>query len=128
MHALPTEHNYLLSWIHALWEADYDGCGFEWIEREYSEAKVISFVRRSGNGEQVLAVFNLSTKKHQDYRIGLPDDGWWHEILNSDAEVYGGRDCGNRGGIHAEGIRWQDQGFSSLLELPPTTCLIFKRC
>ena len=111
----------------ALWEADYDGYGFEWIEREYSEAKVISFVRRSVNEEQVLAVFNLSTKKHLNYRIGLPGGGWWCEVLNSDAEVYGGRNCSNSDGVHADGIRWQDQDFSGLVELPPSTCLIFKR-
>ena len=111
----------------ALWEADYEGRGFSEINYQYSVKKVISFVRRSGNGEQVLAVFNLSERKYLDYRIGLPRDGRWCEVLNSDAEVYGGRNSGNSGGVHAEGIPWHEQDFSCEFELPPSTCLIFKR-
>ena len=112
----------------ALWEADFDAHGFFWVDCQDGEASVISFVRQNTDcSRQVLAVLNLAPVSHQNYRIGLPRDGWWREALNSDAKIYGGGNSGNSGGIHADGIPWHSQPFSSEFELPPLTCLVFLR-
>ena len=112
----------------ALWEADFDAHGFFWVDCQDVEASVISFVRQNTDcSRQVLAVLNLAPVSHQNYRIGLPRDGWWREALNSDAKIYGGGNSGNSGGIHADGIPWHSQPFSSEFELPPLTCLVFLR-
>ena len=112
----------------ALWEADFDAHGFFWIDCQDGKASVISFVRQNADcSRQVLAVLNLAPVPHRNYRIGLPRDGWWREALNSDAEVYGGGNCGNGGGIHTEEVPWHNQPFSGEFLLPSLACLIFQR-
>jgi hypothetical protein len=61
------------------------------------------------------------------YRIGVPGEGWDQEILNSDAEVYGGSNLGNYGGKHTEQIAWQGKSHSIVITLPPLATLGFKR-
>ena len=112
----------------ALWEADFDAHGFFWVDCQNREASVISFVRQSADcSRQVLVVLNLAAMSHRNYRIGLPREGWWREALNSDAKIYGGGNCGNGGGRHAEDIPWHNQPFSCEFLLPPLACLIFQR-
>ncbi|MDP6036753.1 MAG: alpha amylase C-terminal domain-containing protein, partial [Verrucomicrobiota bacterium] len=112
----------------AVWEADFDADGFFWVDCQDRESNVISFVRQNANSSrQVLAILNLSPVSHQNYRIGLPRDGWWREALNSDAEIYGGGNCGNGGGVHAEEVPWHNQPFSGEFLLPSLACLIFQR-
>ena len=58
--------------------------------------------------------------------VGLPRRGQWSEVLNSDAEVYGGSNMGNLGGVEAETVPWHDQPFSAALTLPPLGCILLK--
>ena len=62
---------------------------------------VLAFVRHGAAGEPVLVVGELHAGVRHNYRVGVPRGGYWRELLNSDAEVYGGSGVGNMGGVEA---------------------------
>ena len=64
-----------------------------------------AFERRGSDGSVLVCVVNFAAVPHENYRIGLPRGGTWHEIINTDADVYGGSGVGNLGTVHAEDIR-----------------------
>jgi 1,4-alpha-glucan branching enzyme len=64
-------------------------------------------------------VANFSGRPHLDYRLGLPAAGHWRELINTDAEVYGGSGVGNLGVIDATSESWHGQPASAVLTLPP---------
>ena len=106
----------------ALWSQDVDPAGFQWIDANDASGNVLSFLRfsRSGEGAPALAcVANFAGSPHQGYRIGLPRPGRWREVLNTDAEGYGGSGVGNLGGIEAVEQPWHGQPFSATLAAPP---------
>ena len=71
-------------------------------------------------------MLNLTPVFRDNYRIGLPESGFWREALNSDSEIYGGGNHGNYGGVHAEEQRMHNQPYSAALALPPMSVLVFK--
>jgi 1,4-alpha-glucan branching enzyme len=104
----------------ALYERDFDGGGFYWLEANDAAQNVIAFARISEGGERTLVcVANLSPVVREGYRIGLPEGGRWTEVLNTDSRLYGGGDVGNGGAVEAEPIGWHDQPFSAAVTLPP---------
>jgi 1,4-alpha-glucan branching enzyme len=104
----------------ALWQRDADPGGFFWIEPNDADQSVLAFARQDDDGENVLVcICNLTPVPREDYRLGLPRSGRWREILNTDAELYGGANWGNMGGVEAEGLPWHSQPFSALVTLPP---------
>jgi 1,4-alpha-glucan branching enzyme len=111
----------------ALWQADYDPHGFQWVDCSDRENSVMSFLRRSGGPEsELLVVLNLTPVLRTGYRVGLPRGGRWREVLNTDAASYGGSNAGNMGGLPAEESAWQGQPCSVVLTLPPLSALVFK--
>jgi len=104
----------------AFWEGDHDPRGFQWIDCADHENSVLSFLRRPlGSGREFVIVLNLTPVVRGNYRVGLPRGGFWTEVLNSDATVYGGSNQGNAGGVHAESVPAHQQQFSARLTLPP---------
>jgi 1,4-alpha-glucan branching enzyme len=104
----------------ALWELDFDGTGFWWIEANDADSNVLAFARRSRDSERVVVyVANLSPIPRESYRLGLPRAGRWREVVNTDSGFYGGSDVGNLGGIEAGPLGWMNQPFSAELRLPP---------
>jgi 1,4-alpha-glucan branching enzyme len=104
----------------ALWELDFEGEGFWWLEPNDAESNVVAFGRVSRGGKRVLLfVANLSPVPRGPYRLGLPRPGRWVEAINTDSTYYGGTDTGNYGGIEAEPIPWHNQAFSAEITLPP---------
>jgi 1,4-alpha-glucan branching enzyme len=72
------------------------------------------------NPAAILAcVANFAGHPHENYRVGLPHAGGWREVLNTDAQSYGGSGWGNMGAVEAEGNPWHGQPASALLQLPP---------
>ncbi len=111
----------------ALWEADVDPVGFQWVDANNADENVVAFLRRSpSTGRQVLCVGNFSPVMRTGYRVGLPKWGYYKEILNSDSSLYGGSNFGNGGGIHAENIPCHNQPFSAIVALPPLATLWFE--
>jgi 1,4-alpha-glucan branching enzyme len=108
----------------ALWENDFDASGFYWIEPNDSDSNVVVFARTSKDNERVLIfATNLSPVPRTPYRIGLPRSGRWKELVNTDADAYGGSGSGNYGAVEAQPIPWHGQPFSAEVTLPPLAAL-----
>ncbi|MFN3471586.1 MAG: 1,4-alpha-glucan branching protein GlgB, partial [Aquificaceae bacterium] len=110
----------------ALHELDCEPEGFEWIDFYDWEKSIISYLRKSSDGEMLLVVCNFTPVPRFDYRIGVPREGFWKELLNTDSEIYGGSNLGNLGGVYAEKIPFHNRPFSVRLTLPPLAAVIFK--
>jgi 1,4-alpha-glucan branching enzyme len=110
----------------ALWEADFDPVGFQWVDCTNHEQSVLIFLRRDAHGGGALVVaLNLTPVPREGYRIGLPGPGHWREVLNSDAAIYGGSNVGNLGGVTAEETSWHGQPCSAVVTLPPLAVVAF---
>jgi len=119
--------NLLLRDAPALYAKDFEPEGFHWIDCHDSSQCVISFLRRSHNWEEtVLCIYNFTPVPRYSYRIGVPSEGYWEELINTDAEHYGGSGLGNLGGIFADTIPSHEQPCSLSLTLPPLSGLFFK--
>ena len=103
----------------ALYTRDSRPDGFEWIDANDNGNNVLSFLRYGPDGAVVACLFNFSGSAHADYRIGLPFAGEWSEILNTDAEIYGGSGVGNLGRVIARDEGWHGRPASAQLVLPP---------
>jgi 1,4-alpha-glucan branching enzyme len=104
----------------ALWQHDWSPDGFQWIDANDADNNVLSFFRSSiERTEHLVCICNLSPIVRTQYRIGLPAAGDYVEVVNTDAEVYGGTNTGNMGMIAAESEPWHGLDFSAPLTLPP---------
>ena len=111
----------------ALWEIDFSHAGFVWIEPNDASNNVVAFMRVSReSSRQVVCVANLSPVPREGYRVGLPLEGAWEEILNTDSTHYGGTGVGNLGEVKASGRAWHGQPFSAEVTLPPLSVLWFR--
>ena len=111
----------------ALHELDCQPMGFSWVDCHDSEQSVISLIRKGRTThELVLIVCNFTPITRENYRIGVPRGGYWKEILNSDAPLYGGSGQGNIGGVTAEPVPWHGQPQSLNLTLPPLAMLAMR--
>jgi 1,4-alpha-glucan branching enzyme len=111
----------------ALYEQDFQAAGFEWIDCHDWEDSTLSFIRKAaGTDEVILVVCNFTPVLRTNYLIGAPRGGWWRELLNSDADSYGGSGQGNYGGVEAAPIPAQGRPYSLTLNLPPLSVSFFK--
>ena len=110
-----------------LHEMDSDPAGFEWVDCTDFHRSIISFLRRGRNpNEQLLFVCNFTPVVRQNYRVGVPLDCYWKEILNSDAVLYGGSGQGNFGGLAAAPLPIHGRPFSLNMTLPPLGIVVFQ--
>ncbi len=106
---------------------DNDPNGFEWVDCSDTDNSIISFIRKGVNpNEYLLFALNFTPVPRYLYRIGVPVDGHWKEVLNSDAEQYGGSGQGNFGGAQADHIPCHHHYYSLNLTVPPLGCVVFK--
>ena len=111
--------------MHAL---DLEPRGFQWVDANDAESSVLSFLRKTDNpDETVLVVLNFTPVVRAGYRVGVPQCGWWRELLNSDGDMYGGSGKGNGGGVNAETCDCHGFPASITLTLPPLGALFLKR-
>jgi 1,4-alpha-glucan branching enzyme len=148
----------------ALWDADNEPRGFQWIDADDAERGVIAFMRsgnpkglppqhgeelpprhdtqtgdtQTGGGNplglpahliapaQLIAIVNFTPVPRRDYRIGVPEPGGYVELLNSDAEVYGGSNMGNEGRVETEAVASHGHPHSIRLTVPPLGFLLLK--
>ncbi len=120
-----------LNWLYthepSFYELDDTYEGFEWIDFNDAENTVWSFFRKSLTGEPIAFVINATPVVRKGYRIGVIEAGYYEEILNTDAETYGGSNVGNMGGRHAdEHWSWQGKPHSIIVDLPPLSVLAFR--
>ena len=103
----------------ALWELDSDPSGFRWLVVDDRDANVVAFARFARDGRALVAAANFSPVPRTGYRLPLPHAGRWHEVLNTDAGVYGGANLGNMGGVGAQEIAWGGERASAEVTIPP---------
>jgi 1,4-alpha-glucan branching enzyme len=112
--------NHLYRTRPALHARDDEYGGFSWVDVEDRAQSIYSFLRYGNAGDgPVVVVCNFTPVVRQGYRMGLPQGGVWHEVLNTDASRYGGSGVGNPGALHAESRHWQGQSWSVTITLPP---------
>jgi 1,4-alpha-glucan branching enzyme len=120
--------------LDALWAHDVDPSGFQWIDANDAVGNTLSFVRYGKSAlppaedgsasvddsrSALACVANFAGTPHHEYRIGLPRAGFWREVLNTDAEGYGGSGVGNLGGVEAVAEPWHGQPYSATIAAPP---------
>ncbi|WP_127480636.1 1,4-alpha-glucan branching protein GlgB [Nocardioides pantholopis] len=127
VHALVRDLNTAYSSSEAIWGRDDDPSGFGWIDANDAGRNVFSFVRRSPGAPDVVCVANFSAVPHQDFRLGLPAEGVWEEILNTDAEAYTGSGVGNLGSVTAVEGEWSGQPAHADIVVPPLATVWFRR-
>ena len=89
--------NYVYKSEPALWDLDDTYDGFEWIDFHDADNSVVAFLRKSQEGDVIVFVVNATPLVRYDYRLGVPHAGFYREIINTDAETYGGSNVGNHG-------------------------------
>jgi 1,4-alpha-glucan branching enzyme len=114
--------NELYRGVSALHELDCDVRGYEWITGD-NEQCVYVFARRDLRGRRVLVALNLTPVPRDNWRLGVEREGVWRELLNTDAEEYGGSGMGNLGGKEATPVPFHGRPFSINLTLPPLAAL-----
>ncbi|HET9370398.1 MAG TPA: 1,4-alpha-glucan branching enzyme, partial [Vicinamibacterales bacterium] len=123
-----TDLNHLYTSDPALHEIDFESAGFEWIDCNDSESSVVSLIRRAKDPtDWVAAVFNWTPIVRGSYRVGVPEPGYYREVLNSDAGVYGGSNTGNEGGREADPVPAHGHPWSLNLTLPPLAAVVLKK-
>jgi 1,4-alpha-glucan branching enzyme len=104
----------------ALHEMDCDPAGFEWVVGDDRDNSVLAYLRKGGpDARPILVVVNFTPVVREGYRVGVPAAGRYEEILNSDAERYGGSGVGNPEPIEAEPVPSHGRDRSIVLTIPP---------
>src|SRR6266540_1870461 len=118
--------NYIYKSEPALWQLDDTYEGFDWIDFHDADNSVVSFLRKSRDGDVVTFIVNATPVVRYDYRLGVPESGFYRELINTDAETYGGGNVGNLGGVRTQDVPWMGREQSILIHLPPLATVAFK--
>jgi 1,4-alpha-glucan branching enzyme len=109
---------------HALHERDSISSGFRWVIGNDTANSVFAFLRQGHDeGRVVLVVCNMTPVPRVGYGIGVPRPGFWRELLNTDASIYGGSNMGNNGGVNTVPVQMHGEAQSLSLTLPPLAVL-----
>jgi 1,4-alpha-glucan branching enzyme len=112
----------------ALHQNEFSPEGFEWIDGSDSQQCILIFMRKaSRSDDNIVVALNFTPVQREGYRIGVPCEGTWKEILNSDAKEFGGGGIGNPKPVQSDPLTWHGQPFSVNLTLPPLG-VIFLKC
>lgn len=111
----------------ALHQLDFHPDGFQWIDCNDSQNSVLSLIRKGrSENDTLVIVCNFTPVPRLNYRVGVPRGGYWQEVLNSDAECYGGSGHGNLGGLEASPIPFHGRPCSLNLTVPPLGAIFLK--
>jgi len=125
--ALVRDLNGLYRAERALHLKDAEPDGFQWILADAAEASIFAWVRRGTEDDApIVVICNFTPVPRENMRIGLPCNGEWREVLNTDATVYGGSGVGNMGRLMADGPAWDGQPASALVTVPPLATILLK--
>jgi 1,4-alpha-glucan branching enzyme len=109
--------------LHAL---DCDPRGHEWIDANDSDTSVLTYLRWDEERRTpVLVACNFTPVPRHGYRVGVPRSGYWREVLNTDAAIYGGSGLGNLGGVTTQDLPWHGRDHSLTVLLPPLAAVVF---
>lgn len=126
MQAYVKELNHLYTEEPAFWAEDFDPNGFQWIECDDAESSIVSFVRRSREKELVF-LCNFTPVVHRGFSLGVPQEGVYHERLNSDAARFGGSDVINAVPLQSKAEPAGRCPFRVELDVPPLGMVVLER-
>ena len=126
MQAYVKELNHLYTEEPAFWAEDFDPNGFQWIECDDAESSIVSFVRRSKEKELIF-LCNFTPVVHRGFSLGVPQEGVYHERLNSDAAHFGGSDVINAVPLQSKAEPAGRCPFRVELDVPPLGMVILER-
>ncbi|TNB47933.1 1,4-alpha-glucan branching protein GlgB [Martelella lutilitoris] len=108
----------------ALHARDCEPEGFEWAIVDDHDNSVFAWQRKAPGEKPIIVICNFTPVPREDYHVPLPKAGVWREILNTDAEIYGGSGKGNGGRVRAE-VHGHG-GISATLLLPPLATIMLE--
>jgi 1,4-alpha-glucan branching enzyme len=112
----------------ALYEVDFHYAGFEWVDFRDVESSIISFIRRAQDPKDfLLFCCNFTPMPREKYEFGVPDEGFYEEVLNTDAAMFGGSDMGNGGGVASKAVPRHNRKHSIAVTLPPLAVVAFRK-
>jgi 1,4-alpha-glucan branching enzyme len=127
LQSLVRDLNHLLTTSPALYEHDFSGEGFEWIDHQDSQRSLLSFVRKSRQGALMLVLCNFAPVVHHGLRLGVPTPGRWTERLNTDSTFYGGSNVGTPlGTVASEAIDSHGRAQSIVVSVPPLATVFYE--
>lgn len=110
-----------------LYEFDCNPGGFEWVDCQDNEQSILCYLRKGRNIDDfILVLCNFTPVPRWSYRVGVPQEGYWKELLNSDADIYGGSGIGNHGGVYSDSHWHHGRPNSISVVLPPLSIVMFK--
>jgi 1,4-alpha-glucan branching enzyme len=128
LQALARELNRLYRENPALYQVDFHYSGFEWVDFHDWENSIISFLRRAEDPQDFLLICcNFTPVVRKRYEIGVPEEGFYQEILNTDSELFGGSNLGNGGLVTSRPIPKHDRPYSISVTLPPLAVVMFRK-
>ena len=128
LQALVRELNRLYREQPALYEVDFHHAGFEWVDFRDVDSSVIAFLRKADDPDDfLLFCCNFTPVPRPGYRFGVPAEGFYEELLNTNAEVFGGSNMGNLGGAHSDPVGRHGRQHSISNTLPPLAVVVFRR-
>jgi 1,4-alpha-glucan branching enzyme len=107
-------------------ENDFRPDGFQWVLADDADQSVAAFLRGTHEQRPLLCVFNFTPVPRREFRLGVPENGTWREILNTDAEAYGGSGVGNLGKVETDEEPAHDHPYSVSISLPPLGAAFFE--
>ncbi len=111
----------------ALYELDFDPEGFEWIDCHNHHDSVLAYLRKGNRpADELVVAVNMTPVPRKQYPIGVPRSGWYQEVFNSDASIYGGSNMGNFPGRQSSPKAAQGRQHSIPVDLPPLAVVVFK--
>ena len=112
----------------ALWQRSYTPDGFEWIDADDADQSIISFVRKGENPDDDLVILiNFDPATYQEFKVGVPREGDYVEILNTDAVELGGSGVLNTETVSSHPESWNGREDSITIKVPPLAGVVFKR-
>jgi len=111
-----------------LFEVDFHWSGFEWVDFHDVDHSIIAFIRRAQHADDFLLVCcNFTPTPHEAYRFGVPEPGFYEEVFNTDASMFGGSNMGNGAGVASEAIAAHSREHSIKAVLPPLAVVVFRK-
>ncbi len=112
----------------ALYQVDFNYNGFEWVDFHDVDNSVIAFLRKAEDPDDfLLFCCNFTPVPRLSYRFGVPAEGYYEEILNTDSDMFGGSNMGNAGGAASEPVATHGRPHSISITLPPLAVVAFRK-
>ena len=112
----------------AIYQVDFHHSGFEWVDFHDVDSSIIAFLRRAKDPEDfLLFCCNFTPVPRMNYQVGVPAQGFYEEVLNTDSEAFGGGNLGNYGGVASLPGPCHGRDHSISITLPPLAVVAFRR-